>query len=1203
MRLSFAQNEFFPKRFLYARPQPKNADEGTAEGGKERFPKPEPVLPKQVDESRQKISDLLDDKEKAEKLIGAKEGQPLSPKDILSNLKKVVREDQASSDWVLQTYRDFYPEVLRDGVTPAARQEIAHQEYERFKRTLSESGQERIQALVSSERKPTYTEALQAILSGTSAIGGGVIRIGEVDKGTRDVIASLRLDNTKTVQCHEKAKEIKKLEEQIASKKTELIKYDQEIREHQENRGKISEWKEWWSKNKWEWNKMRTVMNYTGKIALIGVGVVAVGGFGAGLLGLSTATGFGTVGAGFSTMGSWFASIGQGIWSGYSGLAAGLGMSKPAVAAAAGLGIGLYSWVPGFASEWINKEVYGWKKSSLAKKKEEEKKALGIDELEDQRKAAEAEMKNIQEENKSYVDILQKERGKYVDEQNKINGLIEQRSESASDLADLQQQLAKVTAYILNLDAMIDALNSANNPGSVDTALQPLSMDEISRNIQKMNLDATRTQQLMQIAADREKEWRGSQQKLMDVRFKEGILKEKNAIDDPDLLHALTAFLDPNGNNSIADKWVNKLRAHHPELHRLVRSMKNLKNPDPQGDQMVLFKEIRDILHPIFEEAEKDLHHKEEREAVMKAFNRLPEDLRNYAQNRSQAIYDAWESFHSGEDNPFPRPERGQSFEKWIKNFNAEQLENMLKLLEDLRSSGVVERNKIVDKVGPVKSKIEELFNAFTGKDEPIQGYLEEKRASGLEKISSKLGTGQTFQLSSGDSFLDCIKNTNDKGELIKVRDLLGQMKHKIEIDEDIKEPELSKPLNDEIHQYFMKIEKKDQKLASKIFDHPELLTHISNDEGRNLPDPSAVQKYKSYRDSLNYSNRKILRDVLKIVLDQDYGLNKDESKLELNMEKVRNEIGVKFDEIQVMISSVIPTENFTRDKLVHIWNKVGDARRMPKIPTKPTFKDSLTSVEKKEDLEFIHQKLNDIFDSCFFSRKQNHFELIGKLESDFRTLFNSRNISDQNRLRLDSDPNLLRLNRYNHTADLPEPTGAAQNSLSNYFHRQLEGNFNAQEAVIDVLGKISRTNIPEYPDQVEITGGGQLATVHEMTIRANTLQNLVHLNPQSGINYELISSSIPQIELTRNQINAKADAGSDLQLSDGDLITLHIRAKNVSEPILEVITEIQIQVVAPPAGGGGGGTPPPGPGGSAGGGAASLLGAAHAIRGRSSTP
>jgi HAMP domain-containing protein len=1000
MVFSSEQNDFFAKRFVYAsnKKTPNGSGSEAVSASTPEMKKPaEAPGSSVVDESRQKISDLLDDRTKVDKLIGVQEGQVLSPKEMLANMKKVVREDQSSDDWVRQTYEKFYPKELASGVTKEARRVIAKKEFERFRDYLDEDANKRVAALIDPSKKPVYSDAMDAIRNGVYTANGNTINIGDVDKGTKAVIENLKLKATHTVAYHQKAAELKKINEEIEAKKTQLIPFDQEIKDHDENRNKISKAREWF--NKQDWLKPSWLLKKTAKVGLIGLAATSALGLGAGILGYGILPTSGILGwlAGSGASGSLAAGINTSLivgaesfkllGSGIGLLAAKAGMTVPALAATTAVGIGAYSLLSGPLIDWAKGPIHDIGKWRLEKKKESKKAEIGLDKLEEDKKEAESLIEKYQEDHKAKVEVLNNERKKYVAEQSRLNGLIEQASSKGNEtnLSELQAELEKVTAYLLNIDGLLSVLKSTEK-GNIDGVS---NIDDISRNIQAMDLDATTSKQLLEIANEKEKEWLGTQKELMDTRFRDGILKDKDKI-EPELLKAVTDFLQGTADDKMQTDMFNKLRIEAPDLHRLVRTLQNLPK------QSVLQKDIREILGPIFKEAQKTLDVKDEVGAVTKAFNRLPENLKEYVQNRTQALYDAWDNYKPGETNPFPAPNTNQNFEKWIKNFSAVQLNKMLDFLEHLRTNVVIEENKIIDKLTPIVSKIREYFETLSPE---LRDYLNQEKEKGLQKISEKIGSPQSFSLSTGADFMKVIENTKDINELEKIRSIMPKVRDSIEIDEGPPpSPERGDEMANKINESFNKLyevtaERDMRATADSIERSPNLLKTVMP-LGRELPIATTGIPFKDYIKGLSYKQKKIALDILRLVARDEYVVVGTDLMKQVDRqiksikevitnieEKMKAVIGSGSHKFTIKMYRECPSgwDGTTRFDSVSISGGVSESDKLS---------DVLANVDRRK-LHQLLDYLETVRDKSYYSRKQNKFISEESVKAEIKKIWN----------------------------------------------------------------------------------------------------------------------------------------------------------------------------------------------------------------------
>lgn len=957
----FSQNDFFPKRLTYDRTPAGAPERGGAAGEPDRRRTSEPREPDTIVESRQKIGELLEDKDLREKLMGPEKGRTLSPKQILANLKKVAREDQASDDWVMSTYGDFYPDV-KDGVTPEKRREVARLEYERFKTILGEDATKRIDAITGPSKKPEYGEALSAILTGTYVDASGkVIAIGDIDQGTKALLPSLKLDATNTTKCIQKQREIDEINLEIKAKEQSLLAVDQEIKEHEGNKDKISEFKQWWDKNKW--GPLPWIGGYAAKVALVGAVGAAFGGLGYGLLGAAGAS-VPLLAGTTSAFGSLFTGIGQGL--GY--LASSMSWGKAAVTGLGTMGVAAWSWLPGGINEWWRGEKHSWKKSSLEKKREKQKQSLGLDKLAEQKSDAEGEIKKYQEENKKRVEVLEGERKKYTEEQTKINGYIEQSSAAGDDakVAEFQVNLEKVTAYLLNLDSLILVLKSTENPGQIDGGIvltNADAMDRIGENIRKMQLDAATAKQLMDIAAEKEKEWTATQKELIETKYREGVKREVGLLDDKELLGKVKDFLEGDTHKEMNKDDFNKLRLKAPDMHRLVRTLQNLPK------ESVLQGEIRAVLFPVFEKAERDLDLRPAREAVRKIYNSLSDVGLREAIESSPALV-----LKVDPTLPMPTGSSQFSFQKWLEDLDAAQLDKLKKAMQKIKKGYHLEGDELVDRAGGLQKIIRVLFSHL---DPELQGALNADPKDQLEKAHFKLRSSRrVFDLAGAGNFKRRIRATRSQAELEEVQKVLSEMGAKLYVKGNDfglvaeAEQDLGRAVSD--------LERHNREVLQQVMNHPEFLRDIATVIGEDLPPIAAARNYREYKNQVPKSKLETLAMVFRALKEGDYVYNAATAQLEKQADLLRRNIkGViqDFERVNgvahpIHISPAVIEAGFETAKS-------DNRRRTPSLPRAGiTFDEKIDLITDNDQLKEIEFSCREIDRKCSYDRAADRIVL-----------------------------------------------------------------------------------------------------------------------------------------------------------------------------------------------------------------------------------
>lgn len=592
MLFRFSENEFFPKRMAYARKGGHEGSSARPRNGesprREPRPRPEPrrenpaVVEENIEASREKLGDLLDESEKADKLLGRK-GESLSPKEILSNMKKI---GTAAPDWLIKTYKNLYPKTVNRPIDDEIRRELARKEWDRFQALFPESTRLRIQEVTGSTPKPKYTEAVQAIMRGD---------FEGVDQGTKALLEKLSLDGTNTVAFHKKHRRLKEVERELMFQEPKAKEAQEALAAHENDKSMIAAAKEKWTDI--IWNKPLTALGYAGKIALAGVALGSLATFGYGLI--MPVAGVATVGSmtgAFTSLGGFLGTTLSTGWGLFGSLTTTLGMTKVATVTAGALGYGVLNFVPGKAAEYVGQKNYDKKTAELASEKEAKEEELNLPALRGERDEAKSEMEKTRQENKDNIALINKEKDKHVAEQKKINQQIEEAIAAGGDVQELQAKLEKVTQLILYLDSIIETLGSVEVPADLEPHVA-IDIDTITSNITKMPVDQTTSRQLMEMAREREQELLANQKKLLKL---EGVKKEMAEVEDIELLRTLTNFLEPRRSqrrDDLTREQLNLLNAHTPELYRLVRSLRNLP------EESVLQRDLRRILHPLFSKA------------------------------------------------------------------------------------------------------------------------------------------------------------------------------------------------------------------------------------------------------------------------------------------------------------------------------------------------------------------------------------------------------------------------------------------------------------------------------------------------------------------------------------------------------------------------------------------------------------------------
>lgn len=1092
----FDQNaDFLPKRLVFDRNLPPRAPEDTPQ-----TPTPESRAETQTRQmnrllstSRTKIGELLDE-EKRDKLLDTEE-QSISPPEIYDNLKKILNEDDASSDWVRKTYHKLYPDLLEEEITAEVRRDIHQHEIERLKELLPEDMQERFRAATKKTIPPSYTEALRNIMSG---------RYHHVDKGeVKNAIANLNLSDAKTMECLKVQRELEEFKQKKKAIEANLAGLNAELLHVEHDEKNIKEWKEWWGKGVSKvWDAVGTGVKY---------GAIAAGVYGFfGLQQVLFTGGTSILGFAASKIG---ALLGATTWGGIGKITGSI------------LGLSALKKAPEWVAGWHYESQKQAKIKALKKEREEKKEAAGWKELEKEEEHASHIVATHKATIKAKADTIETEKAKIVTEKNRISALLKAASkdeehEHEQEIHQLQHQYELVSEQLLSVETILSVLRAPENPTALDPQVR-LTEDQVAENLRTFKPDEKTDTLCRSILKEQASEWEKTQKKLVEVPEQEGIAKELEALEDQELLESLTQFLDPaRARGHLSQAHLSSLRTFSPHLYTMVESFQHLP------ESSLLQTELRRPLHALVKKTNDKLRKKPSLEAVDQNLQAITDQtLRSVIETRPMLLRELDPTL------PEPRARARLSLKLWKEQMTEEQLDTLTQLLQRVKTDYVFEANRLVDKMQPLKTTILQEYQSLERTRPALFQYLNGDTAQKLQKCAEKLSAGRTFQLAQAADFRQTITDTTDRAELTEVRNLLPKIKAKIDIDPQTGEPEIMDTLNREIGEAYAAIESIHPEVTEAINARPALLRSAGlSIDGQQVPEPGspeAAGNYTTYLESLNLKDKKTLRAVLRKVKQSEYVPNKrvNPDALVPHITRLQDEILKTVREIdRELAASTAGTAHVKNALTADDFNKtMGIFRGRWNIggvilsTTAANFEEALREVRDKDDLKEVKKGIEKIKIDCYYSHPK--FASKHDVDDSLRHLLEPASLRDavinQNVMReIKRNARLIRLNQLGAT-DLPEPT--VGESLEAYL-RRYDHDYIVREKVLEALKKlIGVREIPKQPapDQITLDPGPHVVggTTDQYTLAAIVPANsLVFTVAKPGADYGSVIFEAPVV-------------------------------------------------------------------------------------------
>jgi len=1119
--------ELLQKRLVYAdattgttgSAAPEDADDSSTRRRRRRERPEEREEHEEVQEGvLSQVKDVLRGKE-IDKLVD-RETHDMSAMKLLEDLKKLASEE-LDRNWIRDTYGKRYPTLLGTGGAPATIdasmvQNIIEREQTRLRRLARDEGTRRIEEITSGRPKPSYTNALFNITTGS---------FGQIDdKGTAAFVQGLELDNDNTVDFHEQYRLLQERKADLEAAEASVAGMKQRIKEYKENKGNLTEtldkWKNW-------------TLGVAGTALKVGLGVAAAAAVGATVLGSAGLLG-GAYGSGLLAMSS-SAGVAGNIGLVAKGFAAGVAevpvwmfnnlATVPIIKGLGLTGLGMASYkmvesagkyVGNAAYDAYAGEMFGF---GMEAQKQRQKEAfttaggLSYEQAKEEHDEANRLVERYRAVNKDRVAGLKKHLTHYQNKRKQANKRVADLTSGGDgapvapgDPLDIQQnELEEINQMILSLESLLQVLESTEHPENVDPQLAPLDNDSIGDNIERMALNKVMEKEMKKLAEEIDKKEKEERKKALEVKYsegvkKEGIKKEALNLDDRDMLISLIDFFNPDLTTAVPPgrlpvmtraavatrispfdaSNLNRLKTKAPELASLIESMHEMH---PDAD---LQKDIRDIFHPVLTEIRNNIDRGPGRRDAETALEEVEDDkMRGYIQRNPGAIRDFYNSnpplpaapihdmpnFTAGESLPqAPTGADVTDFKKWIKTISQlppgtvpspeSQLNGINRLLEYISEHCILRNREIIDIVNERRRDILAIFNPLTTNNDydDLVDLLNTDSNKTFRDASELLGSREDFTLGDGASFTARINNTTDQKQLERVLTLLPLIRDELYVSEGKLEKETDLEAN--IKTAFNELKAQNPKVANAIAVDPQLLINIPV---LALPPLTAGNQFDQYLrgDVTSIDDRKELLRSLNIVKDGDYvydiiaAPNALKPEIDFLQERVKAEItNVTPPQVQSYIDANTEIGLNRASELIQSRPKTFT------IPAGADFDTRMDAITDKDELKNIRGLLGLIRGNLYESSTTGTLEKLTQLNKDITDAFEA--IQDRNvRQKINQTANLL-LDVVPNSLSVNPPADLVNDSFQTYLS-QINARPTATTEKTELLRVLKRIETDKY--------------------------------------------------------------------------------------------------------------------------------------------